>query len=141
MTPASVTTDATGAASALWTISDTVRANVLRASVSGDSATLRVQASAAPASSISRAGPDSSAVVAGSSVLLTVFVADTFGNAVAGTPVSWTTPDGTLTVADAPTGPSGRAQVVLSTSAAPRVYTVTATSAGLGSATFKIVGF
>ncbi|HEY9225275.1 MAG TPA: Ig-like domain-containing protein, partial [Gemmatimonadaceae bacterium] len=139
VSPSATITDANGAASVTWTIGDTVRINTLSASSSGSSASMQVQSLPDAAVSLAKASPDSSAVVAGASVMLTVLVVDKFGNSVAGTPVSWTTSDGTLTITDTPTGPSGRAQVVLSTAATPAAYTVTATSGALGSASFKVV--
>ena len=139
-TPATSTTDASGAASTTWTIGDTVRVNTLSASVTGSSTTMQVTSTAGAASALARASSDSSVVVAGASLVLAVRVVDRFGNSVSNAPVAWATTGGTLTLTSATTGPSGRAEVVLSTARVPAVYTVSATSAGIGTVTFKVVG-
>jgi adhesin/invasin len=138
--PATSTTDATGATSTTWTIGDTVRVNTLSASVTGSSTTMQVIATAGPGAALARASADSSVVVSGSSLVLAVRVVDRFGNLVANTPVSWTTTGGSLTLSSTTTGPSGRAEVVFSTARIPGAYTVSATSAGIGTVTFKVVG-
>ena len=141
VTPATSTTDATGAASATWTIGDTARINTLTAGVTGSTATLQVTAIASAPTTVARASADSSAVVAGASLLLAVRVVDRFGNPVSQVPVTWTASGGTLSVSAGNTGPSGRAEVAFSTNRTAGAYTITGSVAGLGSATFKVVGF
>ena len=140
VTPATSTTDASGAASTTWTIGDTVRVNTLSASVTGSSTTMQVTSTAGPGAAMAHASADSSVVVSGASLLLAVRVVDRFGNLVPNTTVAWSTTGGTLTLTSATTGPSGRAEVVLSTARVPAVYTVSATSPGIGTVTFKVVG-
>ena len=118
-----------------------MRTATLTGGIAGVSAAnLLVTTTAGPATAIVRASADSVAVVAGSSTLVTAKVTDRSGNAVPGVSVAWTTTGGTLTTAATVTGSSGNAQVVFSTASAPRSYTVTATVAGIGALTFKVVG-
>lgn len=138
--PATSTTDASGAASATWTIGDTVRINTLTAGVTGSTGTLQVRSIAGAATTVARASADSSAVVAGSSLLLAVRVVDKFGNFVAEIPVTWAATGGTLSLSSTKTGPSGRAEVGFTTTRTAATYTITATVAGLGATTFKVVG-
>jgi phage tail sheath gpL-like len=67
-------------------------------------------------------------------------VTDKSGNAVPGATVTWTASGGSLTTTSTVTGSSGNGQVVFSTDATPKSYTVTATVAGIGALTFKVVG-
>ncbi|HEY7396142.1 MAG TPA: Ig-like domain-containing protein [Gemmatimonadaceae bacterium] len=135
------TTDANGLAATTWTIGDTVRLNTLSASITGTaSSTMLVQGVADAPTVVTNASADSSAVVAGSNLVLTVRVADKFGNAVANVPVTWTATGGALTVSSSQTGPSGRSEAVFSTNPAAQSYGITATVAGVGAATFKVVG-
>jgi adhesin/invasin len=136
---ASTGTDATGAASVTWTLGDTVGINTVVAAITGASATLNKFASAAPAASIIKVTPDSSAVVAGASLPITARVIDQYGNAVKGATVSWTSSAGTLSAASTVSASSGNASTNLTTSARG-TYTVTATVIGKGSVAFKIVG-
>ena len=78
--------------------------------------------------------------MAGANTLLTVRVTDKSGNSVPGVSVSWSATGGALTAATTVTGPSGNGQVVFSTETVKKSYTVTATAAGLGALTFKVVG-
>lgn len=135
------TTDATGAASTQWTIGDTVRVNSLQATITGASATMQVTSLPGPVTTLAKASPDSTAVVAGASLLLAVRATDKSGNVVADVPITWTSTGGTLTVSNGKTGPSGRAETGFTTAQTAATYTVTASAAGLGSATFKVVGF
>ena len=141
VTPSTSTTDASGAASTLWTIGDTVRLNTLSAGVTGSTATLQVRSTAGAPTTFSRASADSSSVVAGSSLLLAVRAVDRFGNAVSDVRVLWTATGGTLSLANTTTGSSGRAEVAFTTTRTAAVYTITATAVGLGATTFKVVGF
>ena len=132
-------TDANGAASTNWTIGDTVRVNTLSASITGGSTTLQVEALGGAATTLVKASPDSSAVVAGASLLLAVRATDKFGNPSPNLPVNWSATNGTLSIAATTTGNSGRAEVVFSTPAKGS-YTVTANGGALGTLTFKVVG-
>lgn len=136
----SSTTDASGAATTTWTIGDTVRVNTLQATITGASATMQVNPTAGPAVGIAKASPDSSAVVAGASVLLGVRAVDKSGNSVSGITINWASPLGSLGASTTITGPSGRAEVSFTTTPTPGTYTVTASGAGLGSTSFKVVG-
>lgn len=137
---ASSTTDASGAATTSWTIGDTVRVNTLQATITGASATMLVTPFPGPAVGLAKASPDSSGVVAGGSVLLAVRVVDKSGNSVAGIPVNWTASLGSLGATTTTTGTSGRAEVAFTTTPTPGSYTITASGAGLGSTTFKVMG-
>ena len=133
--------DASGVATNTWTLSDTARTSTLTAGVVNvASATLQVTTTAGPPVAVAKASPDSVGVVAGANTLLTVHVTDKSGNSVPGVSVSWSATGGTLTAATTVTGPSGNGQVVFSTETAKKSYTVTATVAGIGALTFKVVG-
>jgi len=139
--PATSSTDANGIASTTWTLNDTVRTSVLTGAVVGSaSATLTVTSTAGPVAAVKKVSPDSIGVVAGASTNVTVRVTDKSGNAIPGCTVKWTATGGALTVTSTTTGSSGNGQVVFSTEAAPKSYTVTATVDGIGSVTFKVVG-
>lgn len=139
--PTTSVTNSAGVATTTWTLSDTVRASTLTGGITGvSSANLQVTTTAGPPTMLVRAGPDSVAVVAGSSTLITARVTDKSGNAVSGVTVGWTSTGGALTTTTTVTGASGNGQVVFSTDAAPKSYTVTATVAGIGALTFKVVG-
>jgi len=137
---AAVTTDATGAATTTWTLGDTAGVNGLEAVISDASATMQATGIAADASALKGASPDSDAVVAGASALISVLATDRFGNAVPGVAVSWTASGGTLTLTSTTTGTNGRAEVAFSSEAAPRSYVITATAAGIAPIAFKISG-
>jgi len=139
--PTTSLTNSAGVATTTWTVSDTVRTSKLTGGITGESsAVLQVTTTAGPATTLVRAGPDSVAVVAGSSTLITARVTDKSGNSVSGVSVGWTSTGGSLTATTTVTGASGNGQVVFSTDPAPRSYTVTATVAGIGALTFKVVG-
>jgi len=138
---ASSVSDASGAAVTSWTLNDTVRVSTLTAAVVGvSSTTLQVTTIGGAAAAVVKASADSVAVVAGSSTLLTVRVTDKTGNPVTGAAVAWTATGGSLTTTTTTTGASGNGQVVFSTDGTPKSYTVTATVAGIGALTFKVVG-
>ena len=134
------TTTASGIASTTWTVGDTVRLNTLSASITGGSTTVIVQAVADAATKLTKASADTSVVVAGSSLVLAVRLADKFGNVVPEVPVTWAAAAGKLTVTASKTGPSGRSEAVFSTDPAARSYDVTASVTGLGTVTFRVVG-
>ena len=139
--PTTSVTNSTGVASTVWTLNDTVRTATLTGGVVSVSAVnLTVTTTPGPATAVVRASADSVAVVAGSSTLLTARVTDKSGNVVPGVSVAWAATGGALTASTTVTGASGNAQVVFSTDSAPKSYTVTATVAGIGALTFKVVG-
>ena len=139
--PTTSVSDASGLATTQWTLNDTVRVSTLTAAVvNAASVTMQMTTIGGAASASSKVTADSVAVVAGASTLLTVRVKDKSGNPVTGAIVTWTTTGGALTTTTTTTGSSGNGQVVFSTDRAPQSYTVTATAAGLGSLTFKVVG-
>jgi hypothetical protein len=139
--PATSVSDANGLATTQWTLNDTVRVSTLNAAVVGaTSVSLQMTTIGGAPAAFKKITADSTAVVAGASTLLTVRVTDKSGNPVTGSTVTWTTTGGALTTSTTTTGSSGNGQVVFSTDPAPKSYTVTATAAGLGSLTFKVVG-
>ena len=135
------TTDASGAASVTWTMGDTAGVYALTASTSGVSATITATAIGGVATGLSKVSPDSQAVVAGATTLLTARAIDKFGNPSPNISITWAATGGTLSATATTTGPSGNASVNFTTSSTPATYTITATAAGLGSVTFKVVGF
>jgi hypothetical protein len=140
VSPASSTTDASGVATATWTLGDTARAYTLTAAITGASVTLQTTATAGNPAALTRISPDTLVMAAGASTLITVRAADKFGNPAAGVVVAWATNGGALTAATTTTGTSGNAEVAFSSDPSPRSYTISATAAGLGAATFTVVG-
>jgi adhesin/invasin len=140
VSPTASATDSAGYAVATWIVGDSVGTQTLTASITGASANLVVDASAGPATTLTKVTTDSSSVVAGSSLLLTVRTTDKYGNTVSGVPVSWTSSNGDLSLTSTTTGATGQAEVAFTTPAAPGLSTVTASVAGFGTATFKVVG-
>jgi adhesin/invasin len=140
VSPASSTTDASGVATATWTLGDTARTYTLTAAITGASVTLQATATAGDPAALSKISPDTIVVAAGASTLVTVRAVDKLGNPVAGVVVAWTTTGGALTAATTTTGTSGNAEVAFSSDPTPRSYTVSATAAGLSTATFTVVG-
>jgi Bacterial Ig-like domain (group 1) len=139
--PTTSVSDASGLATTSWTLNDTVRVATLTAAVlNASSVSMFMTTFGGAASTFTKVTADSVAVVAGASTLLTVRVKDKSGNPVTGTTVTWTTTGGALTTSSTTTGSSGNGQVVFSTDPTPKSYTVTATAAGLGVLTFKVVG-
>ena len=138
--PTSVT-NASGVAATTWTLGDTIRVVTLTGGIVGvASANLQVTTTAGPPVAAVKVSADSVAIVAGANTLLTVRVTDKTGNSVSGATVGWSASGGALTAATTVTGDSGQGEVVFSTEGTPKSYTVTATVAGIGALTFKVVG-
>ncbi|HUH13005.1 MAG TPA: Ig-like domain-containing protein [Longimicrobiales bacterium] len=146
LSPASVSTDAQGRASAAWTLPTTPGEHGALASLAGSSAgaTLKATATAGAPSTLEKVSGDAQQAPPGSALgeALVVRVLDSFGNPVPGTAVAFATPDGGSFGASAPvTGQSGLAQTTWTLgSDETRVdQTATATVAGLGSVTFSAI--
>jgi Bacterial Ig-like domain (group 1) len=139
VSPTTSMTDASGAATATWTLGDTARAYTLTAAITGASVTMQATATAGPLDGLLKITQDSLVVAAGASTLITARAVDKTGNPVAGVAVSWTTTGGALTVTTTTTGASGNAEVAFSSEATPRNYTVSATAAGVPSVTFIVL--
>jgi adhesin/invasin len=137
---ATTPSDSAGYATTTWVVGDTAGTQTLTASIIGASANLVAQASAGAATTLTKVTADSSAVVAGGSLLLTVRTADKFGNVVAGVPVTWSSSAGAVSVGTTTTGATGQAEVAFTTPTTPGLWTVTASVAGFGTATFKVLG-
>jgi adhesin/invasin len=135
------TTDASGVASVIWTISDTAHVNTLTATAGSGSVNMTATSTPGNPFALAKASADSTLVVAGASTLLTVRVVDSFGNRVAGVPVSWTATGGSLSPSSSTTGANGNADVVFVTSGTPATYSVMATAPGLTAVSYKVVGF
>ncbi|HEY3013066.1 MAG TPA: Ig-like domain-containing protein [Gemmatimonadales bacterium] len=139
VTPGEASTDSLGMALARWVVGATIGSQRVIARVVGDGVPsgLEVTFEAAVASSsaarIGAAGGDAQTAAVGTALPdpLTVLVSDQFGNPVAGVPVEWNTPNGSVDPASSTTGPDGRAQTswILGLSTGPQ--TATASSEGL----------
>ena len=140
VSPTASLTDSTGYATTTWIVGDTVGTQTLTASITGASANLVADVAAGPAATLTKVTADSSAVVAGASLLLTVRTTDKFGNVVSGVPVTWSSSSGALSLTSTTTGASGQAEVAFTTTTTPGLATVTASVVGFGTATFKVVG-
>ncbi len=133
-------TDSTGYATTTWIVGDTVGTQTLTASITGASVNLVADASAGPATTLTKVTADSNVVVAGASLLLTVRTTDTYGNTLSGVSVTWTSTSGSLSRTSTTTGATGQAEVAFTTPTTPGLSRVTASVARFGTATFTIVG-
>jgi adhesin/invasin len=134
----STTTDANGDASILWTLGDTAGYNVLAISSFDASAAYVALGTAGVATELTRVTADSSLVVAGASLPLSVRAMDRRGNGATGADITWSATGGEFTFTTTPAGATGGATTVFTTTA-PGTYFVTATLAGHASVLFKIV--
>jgi hypothetical protein len=136
-------TDASGIASANWTLGTIAQVDTLTATIpDGTSIAITAIAVAGPINGLAKAGGDAQSVASGGSTSqpLVVRAVDRFGNPAAGVTVSWVSNAGTLSSRSTTTGPSGQAFVTLTTAAAPMTYSITAT-AGAGATTiFTLTG-
>jgi adhesin/invasin len=137
---ASSITDATGVASVVWTMGDTVGTNTLSATASGATIVVADTSLVGPVSSLVKVSPDSQAVVSGGLVALNARAVDRFGNGVPNVAINWTTTAGALSAATTVSGLKGSATTNLVTGSAPATYFVTAVLPGLASVTFKVAG-
>jgi adhesin/invasin len=137
LSPSTSTTDANGIATVAWTLGDTTGLQAISAAAEDAAVAFRAVATPGAVAKLTRISADSSTVVAGASLLLTVRVTDIGGNAVPGTSVTWMSSAGTLSSTTTTTGASGNAEVALSTTARGS-YTVTATVPGIGTVTFVV---
>jgi adhesin/invasin len=135
------TTDASGLATAIWTLGSTVGVDSLTASIgTGASATLTATATAGAASAMRITSGATQSVAAGSvTAPLVVQVIDQFANPIANATVSWTVSGGgALSATTSTTDATGMTQVVLTTDAAPATYLVSAASGAIAPVTFTI---
>jgi hypothetical protein len=132
------TTDADGNATILWTLGDTAGFNTL--SITAFDAATLYHAEGTPdvPSNLVRVSADSSTVVAGASLPISVRVTDRLGNGAGGATIEWSATGGQITFTTTPAGTTGGATTVLTTSA-PGTYTVTATLPGHASVSFTVV--
>jgi adhesin/invasin len=137
---ASSITDATGVASVVWTMGDTVGTNTLSATASGATIVVTDTSLVGAISSLVKVSPDSQAVVSGGLVALNARAVDRFGNGVPSVAINWTTTDGSLSTTATTSGLKGSVTTNLLTGSAPATYFVTAVLPGLASVTFKVVG-
>lgn len=135
------TTDANGNATVTWTLSDTVRLNILTATAGTGTVSVTAMTTPGPAASLAKASTDSTSIVAGASTLLTVRAVDQFGNRVSGVAITWSASGGSLSAASSTTGSAGNADVVFLTTGSPAAYSVTASATGLAPISFTVVSF
>ena len=132
------TTDANGVAAVTWTIGDTAGFNTVSAASFDASVLYHAVGTADVASNLVRVTADTSKVVAGASLPLSVRATDRLGNGSSGATIQWTATGGNITLSSTPVGSKGGATTVLTTSA-PGTYTVTATLPGHASVSFTVV--
>jgi hypothetical protein len=132
------TTDANGNASVLWTIGDTAGFNTLSITAFDASTVYHATGTAGAPSTLVRVSADSSTVVAGASLPISVRATDPLGNGSGGATIQWSASSGKITFAATPSGTTGGATTVLTTST-PGTYTVTATLPGHASVSFTVV--
>jgi hypothetical protein len=133
-------TDASGLATATWTVGDTVKTNTMTAVITGATVTINTVTVAGAVSSLARVSPDSQSIVAGAALTLTARPIDRFGNPVSGATVSWSASGGVLSATTTTSGNQGDATTNFVTNATPGTYLVTAGVAGKASVTFTVVG-
>jgi adhesin/invasin len=133
-------TDASGNATVVWTLGQSVGTDTLTASIAGGAnAIITATATAAAASAVHVTSADTLTVAAGATTApLVVKVVDQFGNPISGATVTWSVAGGgTLSATSSTTDATGSTQVTLTTAAAG-TYTVTAKSGTLTAVTFTI---
>jgi hypothetical protein len=140
VSPATTTTGANGESSAQWTMGDTAQIETMSVSLIGAEVLVTATGTAGAPLSLSKAVPDSQAVVSGGAVQLIARAVDQFGNGVPGVTVTWTASGGSIAPASSATGSSGDAAVTFTTAATPATYTITAAAPGLQSVTFTLTG-
>lgn len=138
MDPASGTTDASGIASARWTLPNAAGAATAAAAVSnasGSPVSFTATAAAGAAAQIALKGGSGQTGTVATALAnpFEVIVKDAFGNAVQGTSVAWAVTGGGGAIAPAvsTSDASGTASAVLTLGPAAGANTVTATAAGL----------
>lgn len=132
------TTDTSGVASVIFTLSDTAGMNALAIGSSGVADTLHLIGVVGQPSGLVVVGSNASTVSVGSPAVLQVKVVDRPGNGVARTTVNWTTSGGTLSASSSTSDTNGIAQTTFTASRAG-TYQVTATLPGEASVVFTIV--
>jgi len=132
------TTDANGNASILWTLGDTAGFNTLSITSFDASTVYHAVGTPDEPSNLVRVSADSSLVITGASLPLSVRATDRLGNGSGGADVIWTATGGQITVTTTPAGKNGGASTVFTTTA-PGTYTVTARLPGHASLLFKVV--
>ena len=134
--PASAVTNASGQASATWTLGTTAGSQTATATVSGASGspvTFTATANADEAAALSEDSGNGQTGVINSALAqpLQVMVADQFGNGVSGINVTWTASGGTLSSGAVPTDASGISAVTLTLGGTAGPVTATAAVEGL----------
>lgn len=140
---ATSTTDASGNASIVWTLGNTIGVDSLKATLTtGASATITATAIAGVATTLSKASGDAQSVPVGAtSGPMVVKLTDLFGNPVAGATVSWSVAGGgALSASSTTTDANGMAQVTLTADPTPAAYTITATAGALTAVVFTANG-
>ncbi|MEP6495120.1 MAG: Ig-like domain-containing protein [bacterium] len=140
---ATSTTNATGDATAVWTLGNAPGADSLRADLgNGSSVIITATATVGSLTSLTKVSGDAQTVAGGSVAQpFVVKAVDGGGNALANIAVAWVaTGAGTLSASTATTDATGVAQVTLTTVAGPGTYTVSATSGTAAAVTFTVTG-
>jgi plastocyanin len=147
--PASATTDADGLASTSWTLphaAGNVTATATVSSASGSPVTFSATATAGAATQVAASGGNNQTGTVGAALAapFQVTVKDQFGNAVAGTNVTWavTAGDGTIAPAASTSSVSGAVTAVLTLGPVAGANTATASATGLAGSpvTFTATG-
>ena len=133
------TSDINGVASTIWTLGPIAGVDSLTASLAnGASVVITATGTAAAFANLVLISGDQQSVLASTPTApMVVKAVDANGNAIAGAIVTWATSAGTLNNTTVTTGADGTAAVILTTSAVPGAYTVTATS---GASTITFTG-
>jgi hypothetical protein len=135
----STATDANGNATILWTLGDTAGYNTLSIASFDATTVYHAVGLAGEPTNLVRVSEDSTAVVAGAALALSVRAIDRLGNGAGTADIQWSATGGDIFMTPTPAGTNGGATTVFTTPETPGTYSVTATLPGHASVTFKIV--
>ena len=134
----SSTTDADGLAQTTYTPGTSPLTATVSAAVGSISNTFKIVLVAGPPAELLKFGSDSPAAVVGSTLTLSVKLADAFGNGIADQTVNWAAAGGSISATTSTTDKGGVASVTYTLGADPGTYTLTATAEGVPDQTFTI---
>jgi hypothetical protein len=141
---ATTVSNASGVASAQWTLGTVAQVDSLTATIPGGLAAVVIIATAVagPIAAITKASGDVQRLAPGGFISqpLVVQLNDRYGNPVAGAVVTWGSNGGTLSAQTTTTGANGQASVTLTSAASAMNYSVTATAGAALSVTFTLTG-
>jgi len=134
----SSTTDADGLAQTTYTPGTSPLTATVSAAVGSIRTNFKIVLVAGPPAELLKFGSDSPAAVVGSTLTLSVKLADAFGNGIADQTVNWAAVGGSISATTSTTDKGGVASVTYTLGTDPGTYTLTATAEGVPDQTFTI---